>query len=487
MKNTFKHTHTASQPHPILCLTIALGCVLFHSSAVLAQGQGNSTYVTAGSGGVTLNYMVTPDTTAPSTLFIPAPLGQCGVGFALASAPSGNSFPLGSGVGSLQKGVADSAIIAGDLLVPAMTTPGAIYDSGQPQSNWGMLSLSQCVIGVALASAPMGGTFPLIFYGMGNFGTADIVTSEILGGTSPGPLPASVTSLTTTSSINGGADINATGVVNANGAGVPLSGNTYNSGSIAGTITGTTGSCTITYTGGGAVAPNQGTATLNFASGTPQSTLVGMATGSGYTSLPTAASINTMSCSGVTVGPPATIGVTVPYLTPGCVHMQDGLGDDMGICAPSSGANVLWNLPSSAAPGANYVMTVDGSNDLQWSGAPMSLAGAFTTSGAYALTLTTTGSTNVTLPTTGTLAAVLSGTSGSIGGTALSNSCSTDTVTISGVSSSMAVAVSPAGDITTGGTVAFSVFGVPGSGSVTVYVCGTGTPTTTTYNVRVIR
>src|SRR5688572_29692759 len=37
-------------------------------------------------------------------------------------------------------------------------------------------------------------------------------------------------------------------------------------------------------------------------------------------------------------------------------------------------------------------------------GDPISLGGAFTTSGANALTLTTTGATNVTLPTTGTLA-----------------------------------------------------------------------------------
>lgn len=80
----------------------------------------------------------------------------------------------------------------------------------------------------------------------------------------------------------------------------------------------------------------------------------------------------------------------------------------------------------------------------------------------------------------------LSGTTASIGGGALTAACVSGSVSITGVTSSMAVAVSPAADITSGGATAFSVFGVPSAGSVAVNVCGTGTPTATTYNVRAI-
>ena len=79
------------------------------------------------------------------------------------------------------------------------------------------------------------------------------------------------------------------------------------------------------------------------------------------------------------------------------------------------------------------------------------------------------------------------GTTASIGGGPLTASCATGTATVAGATAGQAVAVSPAVDITSGGTTAFSVFAVvTNSTTVTVYVCGTGTPTATTYTVRVI-
>jgi len=94
--------------------------------------------------------------------------------------------------------------------------------------------------------------------------------------------------------------------------------------------------------------------------------------------------------------------------------------------------------------------------------------------------------TNFELLNPANIAQALTGTTGSIGGGALTNACASGSVSITGVTTAMAIAVSPVADITSGGTVAFSVFGVPTAGSVTVYVCGTGTPTATTYNVRAV-
>ena len=87
----------------------------------------------------------------------------------------------------------------------------------------------------------------------------------------------------------------------------------------------------------------------------------------------------------------------------------------------------------------------------------------------------------------GTVAFVLTGTSGSIGGSALAaGACTSGTASVSGAATSMAVAISPAADPGTG----FSWMGfVSSSGTVTVRVCAAaaGTPTSTTYNIRVIQ
>jgi hypothetical protein len=80
-----------------------------------------------------------------------------------------------------------------------------------------------------------------------------------------------------------------------------------------------------------------------------------------------------------------------------------------------------------------------------------------------------------------------SGTTASIGGGALTASCATGTVTLTGVLSTQGLIATPAADITGGGSTAFSVIAwKSGTNTVTVSVCGTGTPTATTYNVRII-
>jgi hypothetical protein len=75
------------------------------------------------------------------------------------------------------------------------------------------------------------------------------------------------------------------------------------------------------------------------------------------------------------------------------------------------------------------------------------------------------------------------GTTGSIGGSALSGSCATGTATVAGVTSAMtafASAVTTGAPDTTG---AFRVTAQASSNTITVSVCGTGTPTASTYAV----
>lgn len=68
----------------------------------------------------------------------------------------------------------------------------------------------------------------------------------------------------------------------------------------------------------------------------------------------------------------------------------------------------------------------DANRTLNMAGGNLTLAGAFTTSGANALTLTTTGSTNVTLPTTGTLATTVASGTAALGTSAIaSGACAT--------------------------------------------------------------
>jgi hypothetical protein len=81
---------------------------------------------------------------------------------------------------------------------------------------------------------------------------------------------------------------------------------------------------------------------------------------------------------------------------------------------------------------------------------------------------------------------VLTGTTGTITGTLLSASCGSGTVTVTGAMPGMIVGVSSTTGADVGG--AFDLrASVTSPNTVTVYVCGTGTPASLAYNVRVIQ
>jgi hypothetical protein len=78
----------------------------------------------------------------------------------------------------------------------------------------------------------------------------------------------------------------------------------------------------------------------------------------------------------------------------------------------------------------------------------------------------------------------LSGTTGTITGTALLASCDSGTATVTGAVVGHPVAVSSTTGADVGG--AFNLrASVTATGTITVYVCGTGTPASLAYNVTV--
>lgn len=79
----------------------------------------------------------------------------------------------------------------------------------------------------------------------------------------------------------------------------------------------------------------------------------------------------------------------------------------------------------------------------------------------------------------------LSGTTGTITGTALTATCNSGTVAVTGAVVGQPVAVSSTTGADVGG--AFNLrASVTSAGTVTVYICGTGTPASLAYNVRVL-
>lgn len=113
------------------------------------------------------------------------------------------------------------------------------------------------------------------------------------------------------------------------------------------------------------------------------------------------------------------------------------------------------------------------------------------TAGANSITFTSTGPTNVTLPTSGKLQSALTGTTGSIGGSALTaGACASGSVTVTGATTGMQATASPAlgVDPTNGGVLGISIIAsVSAADTVTVKVCTPiiGTPASATYAVRV--
>jgi|HubBroStandDraft_4_1064222.scaffolds.fasta_scaffold183244_2 hypothetical protein len=81
------------------------------------RAQNTPQYVTTGTGGVTLNSLVVEDASNPTQFIVPLSSGACGAGFALAAATQGNTFPLSSTAGAVQRGIAANNVTAGDILV----------------------------------------------------------------------------------------------------------------------------------------------------------------------------------------------------------------------------------------------------------------------------------------------------------------------------------------------------------------------------------
>jgi len=145
--------------------------------------------------------------------------------------------------------------------------------------------------------------------------------------------------------------------------------------------------------------------------------------------------------------------------------------------AYSMGANQV-NLCNPAAP-ANGAFSV-GCSGFRWGFQSSTAYFSFAGTPSAARTITWADS-------SGTPALGLSGTSSSLGGSALTaGSCSSTTVSISGATTSMAASATPASDPGAG---FYWQALVSSSNTVTVRVCAAvaGTPTATTYNVRVIQ
>jgi hypothetical protein len=136
-----------------------------------SMGTGASSLsrtVTAGAGGVTANLLAAKDISA-STLYTLPSSGSCGAGIAASSASSGAQFELYSVPGTAMLGVADNAITAGHILIGGTSTYGAVADSGY--SSRSSIPNTTCTVGVALTSAPAGGTVLLSYDGTGVYGT----------------------------------------------------------------------------------------------------------------------------------------------------------------------------------------------------------------------------------------------------------------------------------------------------------------------------
>jgi len=138
-------------------------------------------------------------------------------------------------------------------------------------------------------------------------------------------------------------------------------------------------------------------------------------------------------------------------------------------------------------PSAAQNVNVGASNGMSWAEGTSSatVAGTDTCYGdstAHALKCNYNGT--AFYPETQTIG---SGTTGTITGTALSATCDSGTVTgLTGATSGMPVIVSTTDGTDLGGAFYLRA-SVTSSGVVTVYVCGTGTPPSKAYNVRVIQ
>jgi hypothetical protein len=163
-----------------------------------------------------------------------------------------------------------------------------------------------------------------------------------------------------------------------------------------------------------------------------------------------------------------------------------------GVVTDATNGNATWTLTNTAGNGAGLKLTGNGSTTPSktirvQSGVLQFVNNAYS---SVIASLSDSGQFNAVggIQSNGTtLNPVLTGTSGSIGGSALAaGACTSGTVAVSGSTTSMAVATSPA---TYPGEGIFWHGYVSSAGTVTVKVCASvaATPTASNYNVRVLQ
>jgi hypothetical protein len=155
-------------PVNVTSVGAASGIAPLGATAQLPIANLPNPIVTAGVGGVTANLLAAKDSSSPTRYILPG-AGGCGTGFASATAIAGATFQLYSMPGLVLTAVADTAITSGDILIGG-TTPGRVADSLMTGRSG--IPSTTCIVGVAQTSqATIGGTFTLLYDGVGAYGT----------------------------------------------------------------------------------------------------------------------------------------------------------------------------------------------------------------------------------------------------------------------------------------------------------------------------
>jgi hypothetical protein len=174
------------------------------------------------------------------------------------------------------------------------------------------------------------------------------------------------------------------------------------------------------------------------------------------------------------------------------VIAQDNVTDSTSVSAVVIHGSVTSSITSGNRSASNYDTYLSNGSGIfnSWSERIINPAGpTLITTPVYSLSI---GGNTVIPPTAtgnsgnsmGKVELVLSGTTGTITGTSLSASCNSGTATVTGATVGHPVAVSSTTGADVGG--AFILRGsVTAINTVTVYICGTGTPPSLAYNVTV--
>ena len=165
-------------PVNVTSVGVANGVAPLDATGLLPIANLPNPIVTAGVGGVTAGYLVARDTSNP-TRYVATSAGACGTGFAASTGAAGATFQLYSMPGTLIAAIADNTVTAGDIVIGGSVIPGRVADSGF--SSRSSIPATTCIVGIAQASAAAGGTFEVLFDGVGSYGTLANFTSASTG------------------------------------------------------------------------------------------------------------------------------------------------------------------------------------------------------------------------------------------------------------------------------------------------------------------